>query len=159
MNKLKKIWMENKVLLVLGIILLVCLFIIILVALTSFYGSSSDVYGNRLDVTKTTPLHDTILTEIKDKVKENESVKNVNNYIKGLVIHNTILFNDGTNINDAKKVAEEIVPLFTEEELKVYDIEITIKTEGESSFVLKGARNASGSGTVVWGNYNVPEGE
>lgn len=161
MNKIKKIWRENKVLLVLAIILIICLIIIAVVAITSFYGSSSNVYGNRLDVTEGIKIDKNLTSSVETALEGVESVSDASVKLKLLTFHIAITFNDGTNMDDAKKVAESIVNLFSEEILGVYDLEFTIKTNSTENggFVLKGARNASGSGTVVWGNYNISDTE
>ena len=62
MKKIKKVWEENRVLMVLAIILVICLIIFAGVAITYFYGSSDNVYGNRLDITKEVPLNSKLLS-------------------------------------------------------------------------------------------------
>ena len=49
MKKLGKLWKENKILMILGAILLVCLIAILVVVLTYFLGSNKYKYGNRFD--------------------------------------------------------------------------------------------------------------
>ncbi len=57
-------------------------------------------------------------------------------------------------MDDAKKVAEDAVKLFSEKELSVYDLQFTIKT---NEYTLMGARNSNGSGQIVWNNYTIEE--
>ena len=154
MNKIKKVWVENRVLFVLAVILIICLIIIGVVALKSFYNGSDNVYGNRLKITEKVPLDDSTINEVVNKIKENEKVTNVNAIKKGKIVYITIEYQDDTVINDAKKVAEESVSLFSEEILSVYDLEYIIKN---ATFVLTGARNSRGSETVVWTNQTVKE--
>ncbi len=154
MNKIKKVWEENKVLMVLAIILAVCLLIVGIVAITYFYGSSDSVYGNRLDTIKDIPLNDKLLNEIKSELEKNEKVTKVENILKGKILYVSINYSDDTTLEDAKKIAETIIPLFNEDELDHYDIEFTIANK---EFTLMGARNKNGSGMVVWNNYNIPE--
>ena len=155
MNKIKKIWMENRVLLVLGIILIVCIVIFLGVSLTYFYGSSNNVYGDRLDVIKKVPLSDKLFDDIKDKLKENASVHSVDIRLKGKIIYINIGFVSDTAMDDAKKVAESTIELFNEDELAVYDLQFSIKANGTNSYTLMGARNSNGSGSVIWNNYNI----
>ncbi len=158
MNKIKKIWTENKILLVLAIILIICLVIFISVSVTYFYGSSSDKYGNRLDVIKDVPLNDQLFKDIKDELSKDQAVLKTEIETKGKIVYTTITFVEGTKVDDAKKVAEIVPTLYNEDELAVYDLQFTIKSEGENAFTLMGARNSNGSGVIVWNNKAVQEG-
>ena len=53
MKKLKNLWANNRILLILGIILVVCIIAIIVVFLTYFVGTKKSVYGSRFDNMKT----------------------------------------------------------------------------------------------------------
>lgn len=160
MKKIKRVWKENRVLLVLAIILVICLVIFGVVAITYFYGSSDNVYGNRLDITKEVPLNSKLLDDIKEKLTSNEKVDNVSVSLKGKILYINIRFVDATKMDDAKKISESIIELFNEDELNVYDIQFTIESLSTSDFVgytLMGARNSSGSGNIIWNNYNIKE--
>ena len=160
MKRAIKIWEENKILLVLAIILLVCLVVLVGVALKYFYGSSSSVYGNRLDITETVPMTEKTLNNVKSILKEDEKVSNVKASLKGRIDYLSITFVDDTKMADAKKIAEKALEGFSEEELSVYDIEFVIKSkitkedDKNKSYTLIGARNANGKG-LVWNNYNL----
>ncbi len=158
MNKIKKVWMENKILLVLAIILLICLVIFIGVSVTYFYGSNSDKYGSRLDASKELPLKNELFDDIKTELEKSESVSKVDTNLKGNIVYVNITFNEGTEAEAAKKVADVVPTLFNDDELAVYDLQFTIKSEGENGFTLMGARNSNGSGLIVWNNNKVQEG-
>lgn len=158
MKKIQKILNENRVLLVLGIILLVCLVVVAVVSLTYFYGSSDTVYGNRLDDIKDMPLNEKLFKDIENELKEDESVKKVSTTKKGKIVYINIDFVDATKMEDAKKVAESSLELFNDDELALYDIEFTITSLSTNDFIgytLMGARNANGLGEIVWNNYNL----
>ena len=158
MNKIKKVWNENRVLLVLGIILIICLVVVSIVSLTYFYGSSDSVYGNRLEESEKTPLNSKLFEDIKSELKQNESVKEVSTTLKGNILYINITFNDATEMDSAKEIATSALTLFNDDELAVYDIEFTISSLSTPDFVgytLMGARNANGIGEVVWNNYNI----
>lgn len=155
MKKLKKIWNENRILIVLAIILVVCLIIIGVVSLVYFYGSSSTPYGNRLDVTKDTPIKDANLKDIESHLTSNEKVSKAKAILKGRIIYVTIDFTNKTSLDAAKGIAEESLTKLSEEQLEVYDVIFTIshsKSEGFEGYNLMGARNSNGSGNVVWSN-------
>lgn len=157
MKKIKKVWEENRVLMVLAIILVICLIVFVTVAITYFYGSSDSVYGNRLDITENVPLDDKLLKDIKTELESNDIVKKANVNLKGKIVYINITFITSTTMDIAKSTAEGIVSLFNEDELEVYDIQFTIASASLGDFegyTLMGSRNSSGSGLVVWNNYN-----
>lgn len=150
MKKLKSLWANNRILLILGVILLICIIAIIVVVMTYFVGTKKSVYGSRCD-------------NIKVKVKEAEQ----NSYIKALeersgvskvafrvqckTIYVRITLKDDIKLDDAKKIADESLEKFSDQIKETYDIHFTIKN---SSYTLMGARNVSGNG-LSWNN-NTP---
>ena len=157
MKIIKKVWEENRVLMVLAIILVICLIVFITVALTYFYGSSDNVYGNRLDITEKVPLNDKLLKDIKDDLRSKDNIESAEVTKKGKVVYINITFIPAVAMDVAKKVAEESISLFNDDELEVYDIQFTITSASGvevEGYTLMGARNASGSGIVIWNNYN-----
>lgn len=162
MNKIKKVWEENKVLLVLGIILIICLVVVSIVALFYFYGGSDSVYGNRLEEMEKVPLNKQLFSDIEEELNKNENVKKVSILQKNKIVYISINFNDATAMDSAKEIAKSVLELFNEDELNVYDIEFTISSLSTTDFTgytLMGARNANGSGEIVWNNYNIKPSE
>ncbi len=160
MKKIKKVWEENKVLLVLAVILIICLVVVAIVSLTYFYGSSDNVYGDRLNEIENTPISSKLLTDIESELKTNESVLEVESNVKGKIVYISIKFVEATKMEDAKVIAESVIELFNEDELSLYDINFTINSLSTTDFVgytLMGSRNAAGNGTIVWNNYNIQE--
>lgn len=158
MGKIKRVLNENKVLIVLGIILILCLVIVSVVALTYFYGSSDTVYGNRLEDAQNMPLNDKLFKDIESELKENESVKKVSTSLKGKIVYISIEFVEETKMESAKGIAASTLTLFNDDELAIYDIEFTISSLSTKEFVgytLMGARNSNGLGEIVWNNYNI----
>jgi len=162
MDKIRKIWEENRVLMVLAIILIVCVIVFAAVAIPYFYGSSDDVYGTRLDVTKKVSLNKKLLEDIEKEIGMNQFVIKSKVTLKGKIVYVNIDFVESTEMDAAKLVAEDVIKLFNEDELEVYDIQFTITSPDADEFVgytLMGARNHSGNGIVVWNNYNIEEPE
>ena len=88
MKKLKKLWNENRVLMILGVILLACVIAILCVVLKYFVGSNSSVYGNRFDnmKTKITEKEQNLVIERFRELKTERSKyisrwKDVQNYV------------------------------------------------------------------------------
>lgn len=170
---MKKFLKENRVLLVLFLITIICIGIIGYVTITYFYGSNDNVYGDRLDGLKEISKEN--IDKIKEELNNEKTVKDSNIVIKGRIIYITINYVDNTLMDDGKKYASKIFELFSDEDLNNYDIEFTIRSnKGDvvveenknskkkkekqpefESYVLMGARNATGSEQIVWNNYNM----
>lgn len=165
MSKIKNIWEENKILFVLAIILVLCVVVLIGVSIKYFYGTSSTVYGNRLDITEKVPMKEETLTKIKETLESDEKVSSVKTTLKGKIVYISIKFIDDVKMEDAKKIAASSVSLFSEEELGVYDILYTIQSKitkedkNNKSYTLMGSKNANGSSDISWNNYNIKETE
>lgn len=160
MKKVKKIWNENRVLMVLAIIIVICLIVIVCVSLTYFYGSSESEYGNRLEGIKEVKVTDKIKNDVISNLESEDSIDNANLVNKGRMIYITLNFKAGTTMENAKVVADKAVTLFSEEYLAFYDLNITISapTSGDiKGYTLMGARNANGSGVIVWNNLTVKD--
>jgi len=158
MKRIRKVWEENRVLLVLGIILIICIVVVAIVSLTYFYGSSDSVYGKRLEVTKETPLNKKLFRDIESELEKDELVKEVLITQKGKIVYITINYLEKTEMAKAKEIASSAINLFNDDELAVYDIEFTISSPKKDEFIgytLMGARNANGIGDIVWNNYNI----
>ena len=141
MKKIKNLWENNKVLIVLGLILVACLVAILIVSFSYFFGGSKNEYVSTL---------------------ENEKiVKDVKMHTKGKIIYITIDFNADTSLNDAEAKATSSLSNLSEDILSYYDINITLKcdkSENSEGFVILGARNVAGSG-LVWNNNTPVESE
>ena len=142
MKKLKKMWNENRILMILGIILIVCL--------TYFVGSNKSAYGNRFDNMKTT-IKEKEQNEYIESLEANTNVEKVRFRISNKTLYISVTFKDDIKLDDAKKIIDESLEKFSDDVKETYDINYTIKN---SSFTLMGSRNASGNG-LVWNN-NTP---
>ena len=153
---MKRILSENKVLLVLAIIIIVSLIVIGVSMVMYFYtGNGKDEYGDRLQGIENVE----ILNDIDKKVAElytdiaafNEVVVNV----KGKIIYINIDIKENLSLVDAQSLAIKSLEAFSEEEKGFYDIQIiiTAKTTEEESdiYPLMGYKNAKNS-QVVWTN-------
>lgn len=162
MKKLKKIWQENSVLLVLFIILIACLIAISVVVVKYFVGSSSSKYGERLDGIEKYPFEEKEQNELKDKIKEDELVIDVKTRVSGKTIYVTINFDSKVTLVEAQSKALASLEYFTEDILSFYDIQYMIKadsTEKTDGFQIMGSHNISGTGGIVWNNNTTPKDE
>lgn len=160
MKKIKKLWNENRILIILAIILIGCILTIGIVSLVYFYGSSDTPYGNRLSETENVKMDKTRLKSLEDELTSNEKISSASLTLEGKIVYLTINFESNTKLESAKKIAEESVTKFSEEELGVYDIMYTIKAKSSDKFegyILMGAKNASGSDKIIWSNNTKEE--
>jgi len=148
---MKKLWRNNKILVILGAILAVCFIAILIVVLKYFVGSRNSKYGNRFDNMKTV-IKEKEQNEYIKKVEESSTVEKVRLRVSHKTLYISITFKDDIKLEDAKKVADESLVLFSDGIKETYDINFTIS--GKTFEILMGARNASGNG-LLWSN-NTP---
>lgn len=156
MKKIRELWSNNRVLLVLAGIILICCIIMIVVCYKFFFGASTSSYGDRLETIENLPLKEEDKEAIKNKLTENETVKNVEVYTSGKIIKIRIEFANVT-IDRAKEIAGTTLEVIKEEYQKNYDLQYTIvssKTENDTGFTLMGAKNINRS-VIIWNN-NTP---
>lgn len=157
MKKIKDMWKNNKVLIVLGLILFVCLIAILVVMFSYFLGGNKDEYGDRLKDISKYPVTEEVKNEYVNSLENDKIVDSVKLNIQGRIIYITINYVLDVNIDDAKSKAEASLKNFNEDILSYYDIMFTIKcskSENSDGFTLLGAKNVAGSG-LVWNN-NTP---
>ena len=150
MKKLKNLWANNRILLILGIILVVCIIAIIVVFLTYFVGTKKSVYGSRFDNMKT-HIKEAEQNSYIQALEERSGVEKASIRVTGKTIYVRVAFKDDIKLDDAKKIIDSSLEKFSDDIKETYDINFTIKN---TSFVLMGARNSSGNG-LSWNN-NTP---
>ena len=161
MNKLKEIWGKNKVLIVLGIILIICFIAILIVTFSFFFGGSESVYGDRLDGIENYSIEDSFIDEYIANLESDEMINSATFDTKGRIIYVTIDFVGDTSLVEAQSKAAASLEQFSEETLSYYDINFTLtseSTENSEGFTIMGARNVAGSG-LVWNNNTPVESE
>ena len=149
MDKIKKIWGENKVLFVLAMILIICFGVLAGVAIVYGYGTNDTNYESLAKI------QDGVLSKAENTIKEKERVTKVSVNLKRKTVYISIDFSEGTTMDEAKAVATSSLEVFSEKDLKEADLSFVITVPGNSGFTLWGARNTHGSGEIMWGNYNL----
>ena len=72
---------------------------------------------------------------VKDVINENEGMTLSKINVKCNLIDITVKVEDDVKVDDVKKMADKILTVFTEEELKYYDIELMVDSTAEESEV------------------------
>lgn len=147
---MKRFWKENKILMILGIILLLCLIAILFVVLKYFIGSRNSKYGNRFDNMKVHITEKEQDTYVKS-TEENANVEKVSLRVSNKTLYITLTYKDDVKLDDAKKIVEDSLALFTDDVKTTYDINFTIAI---GDYRIMGAKNATGNG-LLWNN-NTP---
>ncbi len=152
---MKKKLKQNKVLLALAFILIVCFGLILFVLFKYFYlGGNSNKYGDRLEGIESHEIHKDLKNEIselyKDTKMELKSLKT-----NGKIIYVTFNLSEVIKVQDAKNLALKSIEKFTDDEKNFYDIQIIITCDAEDSsaesmlYPIMGYKNSS-SFEVVW---------
>ena len=153
LKKLKELWNRNRVLFVLATIVIVCFIIILIVTMKLFFGVSTSAYGDRLESISSSPVTDEQKNAITSKLKENDSVSDVEVHTQGKIIYIRITYK-GVSLNRAKEIAVTAMDTIKEEYQKLYDVHFTLKQTGDENsetFTVMGAKNINGK-EVIWNN-------
>lgn len=154
LNKIKKMWHENRVLLVLFIIIFVCLCVVLGVLFNYFFGVTKSNYGDRLKGIEEVVITDEIKNNYLESMKNDEFVEDVTIKTRGKIIYINMLFNESASLAIAKSKAGVSLQFFEEKYLNFYDFHFTLKeesTETSEGFLIMGARNVNGN-ELVWNN-------
>lgn len=147
---------NNKVLLVLLGILLICFALIGYEFYKYFYaGTGSTKYGDRLEGIEKYPIKETLSDDIKDIYKDTSSIGKINVQVKGKIIYITIDFKENVKVSAAKDLAIKSLDAIEEEYLNFYEVQYILTSSYETNetetkyFPVFGAKS-SDSSKVVW---------
>lgn len=157
MKKLKKMWENNRVLIVLAITVVLCFWIMGVVMIRYFFGGNTSSYGDRLDDINSLPFKEEDQETLKNKIQENEGVEKATVKVKGKIIYIRIQVKETTSLDGAKSIANKSLEHIAKEYQEKYDLEYTLvqeATEKTKGFTIMGAKNINRP-TLVWNN-NTP---
>ena len=154
---MKKIIQNNKVILVLLGILLICFIALGLVFYKFFYaGTSSTKYGDRLQGIEEHELSKTLEDDIKLLYNDNEKVDSVSIDVKGKIVYIIINYKNNVSTSDAKDLSTKSLEAIGEDNLSYYDVQFILNVvkdedseEENSNFPIFGAKSAN-SNKIVW---------
>ena len=156
MKKIKNLWINNRILCVLFLIIIICICIILGVFAKYFFGSPKSSSGDRLnginEVELTNEIKDKYLTAMNNDELINSATIKTNG--KSKIIYITLNFKEGVSIVEAESKALASLMAFEQEYLNFYDFHYTLKsdkTANSDGFLIMGAKNVNGSG-LVWNN-------
>lgn len=128
---MKKFIKNNKKLIGIGSVIIVCLFILMIIWLFVFPSFNGNKYGDRLKESSKHKISNEVITKIKDKAKENDSVNKIDYRKEGRVLNFTIIVDSNFGVNQAKEFASGILGEIGEDNLKYYDVQVFIDADEE----------------------------
>ena len=84
-------------------------------------------YGNRLDGIEEHKIKDSFYENMETKLKEDNKVISVEHKLHGTIINLIITVSDETSLDDAKKIASSTIPIFSEDDLNFYTLQVYVK--------------------------------
>lgn len=159
MKKIKKFYREHRIFIILMTVVLVCAILIVTVLIQCFYVGGKDKYGNRLEGIEKYKISESRQSDFENNTANNDKVKSVDMMITGKIIYLTFQFEETTDLETAKELANVSLKEFSDEEKDFYDIMITMKknsSEKIEGFLISGAKNAKRP-TIVWNNNRKAE--
>lgn len=142
MKKIKNWMLEHKGLAIVIALAFIIVVVVLGMFLSMFVGGSKNNYGSRLEGIEKVKINNSKMDEIKNSVKENEAVSNIDVRVQGKIVYISINFNEGTSKDDAKKIASSSLENFSEDELKYYDISyFLVEDKAEDGYVITGNKH------------------
>ena len=109
--------------------------LMLLFAYKMIAGTSSNPYGDRCDERKNLPINDKKMKSVKKKFKEIEQIKDIEVYTKLCTIKIIINLKEDVELDVIKDKAKEVLELFSEDELSLYDFALFVSSDNEESEV------------------------
>lgn len=153
MKKIKNMFNNNKILFILTSFILVCIIIIFVGLLTTFYKSTSkSKYGSRLDDLSNVKITKNFIVEYTSGLEKEELISKVNVDVKGKIIYIIVVAEKDAPIENIKSLTVKSLENFREEELKKYDINFIVNCKEKTNFYPTMGYKDSSSDEVSWAN-------
>ena len=133
------------------LVFIICVMILFFAWKTFFSNSGNPVYGNRLDGISTVELNETDQNKVKEELKKNNKVKEVELNISGRTLEVVILVNDDVSLSDAKKIGNNSLTSLTDKQKEYYSVQVFVKKSDETknNFPIIGYKQ-KGTKSLVW---------
>ena len=136
MDKFKK-WFKNnkKKSIVISIVATAAvLMVIFTIGVITFLmpNTRKSVYGDRCEVTKKNPVESDRETKIKEFIKDYKNMEFSSFEVKCNLIDVIITVDEKVSISNVKKMGKKLLKVFSEDELKYYDIQLMVKSNKEN---------------------------
>lgn len=122
-------------LIVIGVCLTLIILLFFAVKNTFFAKISDSKYGNRLDGIESYPITDSLVTDIKNGLSENEIINSVSYDLEGRIINFIVEVKPETDIAKAKEAVLKILEYFNDEYKAFYDIQVFLTCEDKENTI------------------------
>lgn len=155
MKKIKKLWTSNRVMFVLAIIVVVCIFIIFGVMLKYFFGTAKSSYGDRLEDIASLPFKEEDKNKIIDSLSGDHTM-NVSVDVKGKIVYIMVEYDGEVSLVEAQNKVVDVYQQIDGSYKKHYDFITTVSQDPTivNAYTLLGSKNVS-SDNFIWSN-NTP---
>lgn len=121
MNLIKR----HKGLAIVGGLTLILIIVLFAISARMIFSTGETEYGDRLK--GAVKIDKNITKEIIEETKENEVVEDIKIRTQGKIIYTTIKFKEGTNLDSAKEIANNILSKYEENVIGYYDFGFFLK--------------------------------
>ena len=155
MNKFLSFIKKNKKKVIVTILLLIVFGVFVFAAYKLYEYLTPDtkdsVYGNRCELTEGIEISKERKDMIKETVESYEGMKLSNVDIKCNLIDIIVKVDDEITLDTVKEMSDKLLTVFTEEELKYYDLELWVDSNAKESEVYPviGTRHKTGNGDAT----------
>lgn len=155
MNKFLSFIKKNKKKVIVTILLLIVFGVFIFAAYKLYEYLTPDtkdsVYGNRCELTEGVAISKERKDMIKETVESYEGMKLSNVDVKCNLIDIIVKVDDEITLDTVKEMSDKLLTVFTEEELKYYDLELWVDSNAKESEVYPviGTRHKTGNGDAT----------
>ena len=149
---MKKFYQKNKKKIKISLIIFFIILIIVLLWLFILPGFNKNKYGDRLkDITKH-KISSEVISKIKDKSKDNDSVVKIDYHKEGKILNFIITVDSNFGVDQAKEFASSILEEIADEDEKYYDIQFLIDSNEDSdNYPIIGYKNKNND-NINFGN-------
>lgn len=135
-----------------GLIVLCVFLIISLLWLFILPSFGSNKYGNRLKEIDKHKISNEVISKIKDKSKENDSIVKIDYRSEGRILNFTITVDSNLGVDQAKEFTNGILSEISDDDKKYYDMQFYIvSSEKSPNYPLIGYKSKNSDG-INYGN-------
>ncbi len=148
---LKKHRKKLIILVIVLILLFICFYAVMRIYKYLTPDTKESYYGDRCDITESIMITDERKNGVKDAIEAYPTMKMEDFDIKCNLIDIVVTVSDETTLTDVRKMANDIIAAFKEEELKFYELELMVDSDVEESetYPVIGKKRKMIDGTVI----------
>lgn len=129
---MKEFFLKNKKGIKIGLIVFFVLIIVFSVWLFALPSFKTNKYGNRLEDIDKHKISNDVISKIKSKASENDSVEKIDYHREGRILNFVITVDSNYGADQAREFSKGILGEISDEDKKYYDIQVLIKANDKS---------------------------